>query len=99
MPTYLVTYRFGHGGDYGARVDQFLGRIQEGDWWGETGSTVLVNSDETIDAFCRRILAPSCFNDRLDIAVVFDVDNRQARAKGSLRDGHLFVAAPWVKRI
>jgi hypothetical protein len=99
MSTYLVTFRFGHSENYGLRLDNFMSRLQTGDWWGETTSSILVHSDETIDAFCRRILSPDCFDERVDMAVVFDFDNRQGRAKGSFRDTSLFTAAPWVRRL
>jgi len=98
MPTYLVTYKFGHDADFARRIDNFMNRVQVGDWWGETASSIIVHADEAIDAFCRRILPPAAFDERRDIAVVIDLDNRQGRVNGPLRDASLFTAAPWIKR-
>ncbi len=99
MPSYLVTFKFGRNADFGRRLDDFLSRLTVGDWWGETGTTMIVHSDEPIDVFSRRITSPFCFDDDNDIVVVFDLDNRQGRARGPFRDSGLFAAAPWVTRL
>ena len=98
MPAYIVTYKFGRSGDFGRRMDAFMIRLQVGDWWGETGSSMIVHSDEPIDAFCRRILSPACFDRQHDLAVIVDLDNREGRASGPFRGNSLFMAAPWIRR-
>ncbi len=99
MPSYLVTFKFGRDPDFSRRMDDFIGRLAVGDWWGETGTTIFVHSDEPIDVFSRRITAPSVFNEHNDIVVIVDLDNRQGRARGPFLDGALFTAAPWIRRI
>ncbi len=99
MPAYLVTFKFGRNADFGRRLDDFIARLAIGDWWGETGTTIIVHSDEPIDVFSRRITAPSVFDEDNDIVVVVDLDNRQGRARGPFRDSGLFTAASWMVRI
>ncbi len=99
MPAYLVTFKFGRNADFGRRLDDFIGRLTVGDWWGETGTTIIVHSDEPIDDFSRRITVPACFDDDCDIVVVIDIDNREGRARGPVRDSGLFAAVPWIRRI
>jgi hypothetical protein len=99
MPSYLVTFKFGRNADFARRLDDFIGCVTVGDWWAETGTTIIVHSDEPIDAFSRRITAPSVFDEDNDIVVVVDLDNREGRACGPFSDGALFTAAPWVVRI
>ena len=99
MPSYLVTFKFGRNADFGQRLDDFIARLAIGDWWGETGTTIIVHSDEPIDVFSHRITAPAVFDEDADIVVVIDLDNLQGRARGPFHDAGLFTAAPWIVRI
>jgi hypothetical protein len=99
MPTYLVTYKFGRNGDYLERMDRFMAHLTVGDWWAETGSTILLHHDEQVDDFCFRIFSPDCFDVSMDVGVVFDLDHRQARARGRFSDYGLFTVAPWIERL
>ncbi len=99
MPAYLVTFKFGRNADFAQRLDDFISRVTVGDWWAETGTTIIVHSDEPIDVFSGRITAPSVFDEANDIVVVVDLDNREGRARGPFSDSGLFTAAPWVVRI
>jgi len=98
MAAYLLTFRLAHTGDFD-RAEEFAYRLRVGDWWGETGSTMIVNTDEAIDDFCARALSPPWFDERIDICAVFNLDTGEARAKGHFRDPNLFVAAPMVINI
>ena len=99
MPSYVVTFKFGRNANFAQRLDDFIGCVAVGDWWAETATTIFVHSDEPIDDFCRRITAPSIFDAANDIVVVVDLDNREGRARGPVRDGGLFTVAPWIVRI
>lgn len=98
MAAYLLTYRLGHTGDFD-RAEEFAYRLRRGDWWGETGTTMIVNTDEAIDDFCWRVLSPPYFDERVDICVVFNLDTGEGRAKGRFQDPNLFIAAPNVLNI
>jgi hypothetical protein len=96
MPAFLVTYKFGRSGDFGRRIDTFTARLQNGDWWGETPSTIVVHAEEDIDRFFGRITSRGSFDEHSDMVVVIDLDNREGRARGHFRDAGLFSAAPWI---
>jgi hypothetical protein len=99
MPTYLVTYKFGMNDDYLDRHDRFMAHLTGGDWWGETGSTILAHNEEPIDEFCFRVFSPDCFDEAQDVAVVFDLESREGRARGRFLDYGLFTVAPWIERL
>ncbi len=99
MPSYLVTFKFGRNSNFAERLEEFISRLTVGDWWGETGTTMVVHREEPIDVFTRHITAPACFDDDNDVVVIVDLDNRQGCARGLFRDSGLFAAVPWIKRI
>ena len=99
MPAYLVTFKFGRDASFAERLDEFISRLAVGDWWGETGTTIIVHSEEPIDVFSHRITVPACFDEDNDVIVVIDLDNQQGRARGLFRDSGLFAAVPWITRI
>jgi hypothetical protein len=99
MPTYLVTFKLARNHTYADRHDRFMAALQKGDWWAETGCSVVAYAPEAIDEFCKRIFQPSAFDPRVDVAVVFDLDLRDGRAKGDFRDIGLFSIAPWLERL
>ena len=99
MPTYLVTFKLASNATVGERHDSLIDQFGGGDWWAETGSTIVVNHEEAIDAFCDRVFNRSKFDERTDMAVVFDLDVRDARARGSFVDFGLFHIAPWVEKV
>ena len=99
MPAYLVAFKFARNDTYSKRLDNFMLHCAAGQWWGETGSSIIVHADEPLDDFCRRIFNPAAFDDRVDIAVVFDLDNVDGRARGKFRDYGLFNIVPWIERV
>jgi hypothetical protein len=99
MPTYLVTYKFGKNDDYLERHDRFMAELTLGDWWGETGSTIIAHSDQPIDELCVRVFAADCFDESQDIGVIFDLDSREGRARGRFHDYGLFTVVPWIERL
>ena len=98
MPACLVAFKFARDDTYSKRYDNFMVHCGAAQWWGETGSSIVVHADEPLDDFCRRILNPAVFDDRVDIAVVFDLDNRDGRAHGKFRNYGLFNVVPWIER-
>jgi hypothetical protein len=99
MAIYLVSFNLTRNHTYSNRLDHFMAELQRGPWWAETGALVVVEAPEAIDAFCDRLLAPWCFDEQHDMAVVFDLAGGEARSKGRLRDFNLFDIVPWMKRV
>jgi hypothetical protein len=99
MPTYLVTFRLAPNGTSDARHDSLIDQFQGNEWWAETGSTIVVNDEASIDDFCDRVFTRSKLDERMDMAVVFDLNTRDARAHGSFVDYGLFHIAPWVEKV
>jgi hypothetical protein len=99
MPTYLVTFKLASNATVAERHDSLIDQFGRDEWWAETGSTIVVNDEEAIDAFCDRFFNRSKFDERTDMAVVFDLDVRDTRARGSFVDFGLFHIAPWVEKV
>ena len=97
MPTYLVTLKLAPGPTAAARHASVVEQLPAGEWWAETGSTIVVNDAADIADFCRRIFERSTFDARVDMAVVFDLESRDARARGPFIDYGLFTIVPWLK--
>src|SRR5579872_3451092 len=83
MSTYLVTFKLAQNATVAERHDSLIHQLHGNEWWAETGSTVVVNDDAPIDDFCNRVFKRSKLDARTDVAVVFDLDTRDARAHGS----------------
>jgi hypothetical protein len=98
MPTYLVTFKLVQNQSYGERTNNFMSTLEAWPWWGETGSTIIVDADLPLAAFCRRLFRPACFDEDVDIAVVIDLDGRVGMSKGHFRDYGLLRIAPWLER-
>lgn len=96
---YIVSFKLSPTHAYQDRLDRFLAEIQRGTWWGESGTVMICESEETIDEFCDRILHPDSFDPIADIAVVFDLESGDGRTKGRLRDYGLYTIIPWIKRL
>ena len=99
LPTYLVTFKLASNASIVERHDSLFRQFSQSEWWAETGSTIVVNDDEPIDDFCDRVFNRSTFDELTDVAVVFDLEDRGARARGSFVDFGLFQIAPWVERV
>ena len=99
MPTYLVTFKLASNATVSERHNSLIDQFGGNEWWAETGSTIVVNDDEPIDDFCDRVFNRSQFDELTDMAVVFDLDVRDARARGSFVDFGLFHIAPWVEKV
>ncbi|MEO8666993.1 MAG: hypothetical protein ABI399_00635 [Bauldia sp.] len=99
MAIYLVSFNMVRNQSYADRLDRLMAELQAGPWWAETGALIVVESQETIDVFCERLLAPWCFDETIDVAVVFDLVGGEARTKGRFRDFNLYDIVPWTKRL
>ena len=99
MAIFLVSFSLVRNQTYADRLDRLMAELQAGPWWAETGALIVVESPETIDAFCERLLAPWCFDETIDVAVVFDLVGGEARTKGRFRDFNLYDIVPWTKRL
>lgn len=99
MPIYLVTLKLASGPSAAERYASIVEQLPPGEWWAEAGAVIVVNETADIDQFCRRVLDRSLFDRRIDIAAVFDLEHREARAAGAFRDYGLFTIVPWLRRI
>ena len=99
MPTYLVTFKLAPNATVGERHDSLIGQFDGNEWWAETGSTIVVNDEADLDDFCERLFNRSKLDARTDMAVVFDLETHDARARGSFVDYGLFHIAPWVEKV
>ncbi len=99
MPTYLVTFKLAPNTTKAARHDSLIDQFSGNEWWAETGSTIVVHDESPIDEFCQRVFNRSRLDERTDMAVVFDLDTRDARAHGSFVDYGLFHIVPWLEKV
>ena len=99
MSTFLVTFKLAQNATVAERHDSLIDQLDGNEWWAETGSTVVVNDDASIDDFCNRVFRRSKLDASTDVAVVFDLDTRDARAHGSFVDYGLFHIVPWLEKV
>ena len=84
MSVYAVSFRIHEDVDYSRRYQSFTSALAAGATasWDETTSFVLVETSESIDAFCSRIYVHSAFDSSKDIYLVMDVEKKSARFRG-----------------
>ena len=98
MPTYLLTFRFAANPTQADRQQSLLDQLQSGEWWAESGSTIVTRDERELDEFCDAVFGGSAFDPMSDMAVVFDLDLRDGWARGSFVDFGLFHIIPWLER-
>jgi len=99
VPTFVVIFKLAPSPTRNRRERILHDRLTPGTWWAETGSAIVVSDETPIDDFCDRLLAQDVFDPAADMAVVFDLDSGEARARGSFVDFGLFHLAPWIEKI
>ena len=99
MPTYLVTFKLAPNASAKERHHSLIDQFGGGEWWAETGSTIVVNDEASLDEFCDRVFNHSKLDELTDMAVVFDLETRDARAHGSFVDYGLFHIVPWMEKV
>jgi hypothetical protein len=99
MPTYLVTFKLAPNATAAERHDSLIDQLDGDEWWAETGSTIVVNDEAPLDEFCDRVFNNSKLDALTDMAVIFDLETRDARARGSFVDYGLFHIVPWMEKV
>jgi hypothetical protein len=99
MPTYVVIFKLAASPTQNRRERMLHDRLVPGSWWAETGSALVVGDEAPLAAFCDRLFGPGIFDERTDMAVVFDLDSGASQARGSFVDFGLFHLAPWIEKV
>jgi len=100
MTVFTVSFSITFDDSYSQRYDSFMEQVKQGGkWWAETTSFVVVQTDETIDAFCSRIYVKSDFNATKDRYLVLDANAKDGRYRGVNTDDDLFTLIPYVKKL
>ncbi|QKK24699.1 hypothetical protein [Rhizobium hidalgonense] len=100
MAVYTVSFDFAYDDTYDKRYSSFNEQVKaSGVWWAETTSFIVVESPETIEAFCDRIYFQSDFNSSKDRVLVLDANVKSGRYRGVNSDGDLFKLLPFVQKV
>lgn len=100
MAVFLVSFELKYDDDYGARYKSFTDELKAtGRHWDENTSFVVVETEEALDDFCRRIYENTEFDGTKDRYLVLDANVKSGRVRGPVSDSDLFKLLPFVKKL
>jgi hypothetical protein len=100
MSIFIVTFRFEFDDNYDERYDTFVKELRNVKlYWEEPTSFFVVDTSETIDAFCDRIYYKSLFDEDKDLFVVIESGNKVGRIRGKVHDQTISTLMPYLKKL